>query len=76
MNNLAIKKISQSCKICGREMPIERYELFGLTICSRCAPQNKIKGVMEYSHKTAGILVLCETEEEFHMLKKPANRRR
>ena len=63
------------CALCGKDMPQERLEL-GLGNCISCSPQGRPLGVMEYGHKTAGMLVLTYSREEFLALKKPANRRR
>ena len=65
------------CVRCGKPVPEERVELLKVAICKRCTPQpNPIYGVMEYSHKNTGVLVITDSYEEFLMLKKPANRRR
>jgi hypothetical protein len=63
------------CAFCGQVMPEERLEL-GLTECIKCAPQDRPLGVMEYGHKTAGVLVVTYSRQEFEDLKKPANKRR
>jgi hypothetical protein len=65
------------CSGCGKNMPAERYELLGVRTCIKCTPpRSKPYGIMEYSHKNTAQLVLCDTFEEFHALKKPANQRR
>jgi hypothetical protein len=55
-------------------MPDERLEL-GLVHCSKCTDQTKPKGAMEYSHKTAGVLVVTD-DAGLQELKKPAEERR
>lgn len=65
------------CPSCGAKVSNTRSELLGTELCIRCTPQiQKPLGVMEYGHKTAGVLVLAHTREQFLELKKPANRRR
>jgi hypothetical protein len=62
------------CATCGKEMPDERLE-YGLTHCSNCTNQTKAYGVMEYGHKTAGVLIITD-ESGYHELRKTASQRR
>ena len=62
------------CATCGREMPEERLE-FGYFNCTKCNMQERPKGVMEYGHKTAGVLIITD-DIGFRELKKPASSRR
>lgn len=60
------------CLKCGRPMPAERLEL-GFPNCKDCTPQGKPKGIMVYSHKTAGVLETVSNEEVFQRMKSSAN---
>lgn len=62
------------CALCGCDMQQERIEL-GLYHCRNCNKQQRPKGVMEYTHKTGGVLVITD-EEGFKELKKTASERR
>lgn len=53
-------------------MPIERLE-FGLLNCKTCTPQKKPKGIMSYSHKTGGVLITTDDDEEFRRLRGSAD---
>lgn len=65
------------CKVCGGDVPNERVDLIGEEICIKCAPPTpKLFGVMEYSGKNVGTLVVTDDPVLFRQLKKPANRRR
>jgi hypothetical protein len=65
------------CPSCNKEVPNERYFLVGNIMCCGCSAQpKKLYGVMEYSEKAVGILVMTEDENVFKELKKPANKRR
>lgn len=65
------------CPTCGVSVPDERLELLGIRTCVHCTPQRpKLKGVMEYESKSVATLVLCETDQQFRQLKRPANHRR
>jgi hypothetical protein len=55
-------------------MPEERLE-FGYFNCTKCNMQERPKGVMEYGHKTAGVLIITD-DIGFRELKKPASSRR
>lgn len=55
-------------------MSNERLQ-YGLHHCSKCTDQSKPKGVMEYSHKAGGVLVVTD-DKGFRELKKTANERR
>lgn len=63
-----------NCATCRAEMPEERLEL-GLAHCSGCTDQTKPRGAMEYSHKTAGVLIVTD-DAGLAELKKPAEERR
>jgi len=68
---------THKCPGCGCEVPDERLELLNVHTCSRCTPQApKLLGVMEYSEKAGGVLVITSSQAEFEYLKKPANQRR
>jgi hypothetical protein len=60
------------CAKCGRPMPAERQEL-GFPCCKECSPQGRPKGVVVYSHKTAGVLELVYSEEAFRAMKRSAD---
>jgi len=62
------------CARCGRPMPAERLE-FGFNCCKDCTPQTKPKGIMIYSHKTAGVLETTDSEEVFKAIKTGADAR-
>jgi hypothetical protein len=48
---------------------------FGYYNCTKCNAQERPKGVMEYSHKTAGVLIVTD-DIGFRELKKSASSRR
>ena len=63
-----------NCSKCGLPVHEERAEL-GLKTCRACASNSKPFAVMVYSHKTAGVLELVESEEAFKALKGAADER-
>lgn len=66
--------MTHKCPECHRDVPDERRELLGVDTCPKCTPQRaKPRGVMAYSHKTAGVLDICETEAEFRAMCQPIN---
>ena len=68
---------THECPKCGAQVANERFLLIGTLLCPACTPQRpRLKGVMEYEGKTAGVLIVTENEELFKALKLPANRRR
>jgi len=68
---------THKCPTCGRDVPDERLELLGTEYCIHCTTEKPpLLGIMEYGHKTGGVLVMTESRSEFDMLKKPANHRR
>ena len=72
-----MKERMHKCPSCGCLVPDERLELLGTEYCIKCSPDRPpLRGVMEYGHKTAGVLVLTDDPTEFEALKKPANQRR
>jgi ribosomal protein L37AE/L43A len=64
------------CPKCGKKTPNERYILVGTMLCTTCTVDKPIYGVVEYGHKTGGVLIITESKEEFDQLRKPANQRR
>jgi len=60
------------CSCCNCEMPDERAD-FGFYSCSNCLQIKSPKGVMEYPHKTGGMLIIVDSDKVFKILKKPAN---
>jgi len=65
------------CPVCKTMVPNLRAVLVGTVLCGTCTPQpKKIYGVMEYSEKAVGVLIITDSEKEFKELKKPANKRR
>ena len=75
-----IKEIEEkfhSCPSCGKEVSDERKELLGMDTCPNCTIQpNSPLGVMDYSSKQAGVLMLISDPKMFRMLKKPINQQR
>ena len=68
---------NHACPICGKTTPNERVLVANTILCRDCTPQpSPIFGVMEYSEKAGGTLIITDDEKEFHELKKPANQRR
>jgi len=65
-----------TCPKCGSEVDDERRELLGIDLCIRCTPQHGLWGIMDFSHKTAGVLMLVEDYKLFKQLKKPINQQR
>lgn len=64
------------CLICPTEVEKER-EFLGLSICCSCAKRvnpPKVKGYMEWSHKTAPVLQLT-TQEGFDNFKRDTDRK-
>jgi hypothetical protein len=62
--------MTHRCPECNADVPDERRELLGVDTCAKCTPQRaKPRGVMAYSHKTAGVLDICETDSEFWAMK-------
>jgi hypothetical protein len=50
-----------ACPKCGKAVSNERTELIGTDLCVNCTPQKpKPKAIMDYSHKTAGVLMICD----------------
>lgn len=65
------------CPGCGCEVSDERIKLLRTEFCTNCIPKgNRPLGVMEYSGKQAGVLVITTSRKEFQLLKKAANQRR
>jgi len=52
------------CPKCGKPTPDERYQIVGVLTCCECTPQkSRPLGAMIYSHKTGGVLELCNEEQ-------------
>jgi hypothetical protein len=65
------------CPSCGKEVPLDRYKILGVKTCIECTPTVKpYLGVMNYKHKTGGVLIKTTDPKEFAKWKLPANRRR
>lgn len=65
------------CPDCGKLVSDERLELLGTETCEKCTPQgDKVLGVLDYSHKTGGVLMLTSNRKHFEMMKKPINQQR
>lgn len=65
------------CPSCGEDVPDERITLVGVVTCTKCTPQpGKLYGIMDYGHKTGGVLTMTEDPELFKVLKRPINQQR
>ena len=68
---------SHKCPNCGESVPDERTELLGVVTCAKCTPQKpKPLGVLDFSHKTGGVLMITDDMKLFKLLKKPINQQR
>lgn len=69
--------MTHKCPCCECEVPDERFELLGVLTCLKCTPQKeRLFGIMEYTQKSGGVLMITDSRKEFEMLKRPANQRR
>jgi hypothetical protein len=65
------------CPECGTDVSNERLTLLGTELCPKCTPQgSKVLGVLDYSHKTGGVLMLVSNRKHFEMMKRPINQQR
>lgn len=68
---------AHQCPSCGRIVSGMRKQLLGTDLCAQCTPQGNIPlGVMDYSEKAGGVLMVVEDRELFRILKKPVNQQR
>ena len=64
------------CPSCGRQVSNQR-RVIGTELCTMCSPQTKFPlGVMDYSSKTGGVLMIVTDPHLFRILKKPVNQQR
>jgi len=58
------------CEVCGYDIPQERLDVLPETkVCVNCTTEEKVQGLMVWSHKTAPCIVI------FHPSEKEAIRR-
>lgn len=72
-----IKESVHKCPNCGADVADERTVLLNTLCCAKCTPQaSKPMGVMNFDHKTGGVLMLITDKKIFRILKKPINQQR
>jgi len=65
------------CPACGKSTFDLRIELLGVVTCVQCTPQpTVVYGLMDYSHKTGGVLQIINDKKMFDKMKKPINQQR
>lgn len=71
-----LTETTHKCPTCGCEVSDARTELLGILECPTCTPQaDKPLGIMDYSHKTGGSLMVVD-KRLFKLLKRPINQQR
>lgn len=66
----------RSCVKCRQPIPPERLEAVPeASTCVGCSDVKKVKGLMDYGHKTAGTIVMLPDDEEQRRLAFRAYRR-
>lgn len=66
----------RNCVVCRREIPPARLKVLPDTeTCVGCSQEEKTLGVMEYAHKTGGVLVPLPKDPEQRRLAIRQNRR-
>lgn len=62
--------MTRKCEVCGCEIPQERLDIIPeTTVCVNCTAEEKVEGLMVFTHKTAPSIVI------FHPGEKEAIRR-
>ena len=64
------------CGSCGAAIPAARLRaLPGATTCVRCSDAEPRRGLMDYGHKTGGVVVILPNDPEQRRLAERAYRR-
>jgi len=57
--------IIRYCEVCKKQIPEERLEALPDTWrCVKCSNETKTQGVVEYGHKTAGVILILPKDSE------------